>query len=326
MKISSWKISLWGVRIFFILPIFLFFYFIYYWIDVGSSHEGTIILGSLMIFFSVIGITLYFSVKLMKNEKYKNIGNISSFFIGTILLIVGIFLISGNYSNITNMEEVFGLLLRLLLLASGILLLYGGLLSFLEKRLERSKHNRLILYITFFLLLIAFLPNLLIILMGIEFDENADVKKCQYNYRGFIIIENVISYFGKGFSYEIDVNCYNEVARKNLDIELCKKLPVNGHGSINRNDCLRYIALKENNPLICFDMIEDSFRYSRCVNSISEKYNNNNICDDIDLPEFSTCEEREIKARCYLEVAGMEKDINICNKDEDFLRNKDIIK
>jgi len=317
MKIPGWKISLWGVKIFFVITIFFFLYFLYFWIDIGRASESTNIMGILSVISFVIGIILYISTKLMKNEKYKRVGGIFIFLVGIIFLIIGIFLMTNNYSNITNIQEVFNLLLRLLLLVSSALLFCGGLLSFIEEKVEESKYNRLILYILSLTLLIIFLPDVLIILMGIKFDENPEVKECQYNYRGFIIIENIISYFGKDISYEIDANCYNKVARKNLDVELCKKLPIQGPGYVNRNDCLSYIALEKNDPLICLDMIEDSFHYSRCVNSISKKYNNHNVCDDINLPEFSTCEEREIKAKCYLEVAGIEKDINICNKDEE---------
>jgi len=79
MKIPGWKISLWGVKLFFVITIFFFLYFLYFWIDIGRASESTNIMGILSVISFVIGIILYISTKLMKNEKYKRMGGIFIF-------------------------------------------------------------------------------------------------------------------------------------------------------------------------------------------------------------------------------------------------------
>ncbi len=294
MCIKSWHIALIGATLCFIFP----FYMAILSFTGPASLEGTVFSGFISIIFFIPAIVMLIPAVFLKSKTKKKIGAIISIIFGTTLLTIWHLLAIGRAMETNVLFNNF------LISLPGILLFIAGILFFgKENKSAQLCRKKLIIFMIFLLSMVIFAPSALIILL-VDFDSNPEIKKCQYESAAPAMIvaalKNVSGMERESYQQQINLECYKMIARKNLDSELCERLPDSGPGNRNKGDCLDYIASKKNDSSICLKT--DNAAY--CYLGMAISGNNPAFCE----------KSGDGKDFCYRKLAANIQDPYLCEK------------
>lgn len=266
MQIKSWHIAMVGAAICFIFPFYMAIL-----ASAGEvSQEGTIFNELVSATCFIIAIIMSIPAALLKSKTKKKAGAILSMIFGTAALTIW------HLSILEKEEMIDSLVISFLILLPGILLVVASILFF-GKENAQSCRKKPVGFITFLLSIAIFTPSMLIALSGINFDSNSEIKKCQYrNGMPLMVVATLKGALGMGYeSYQkqVDLGCYRMIAMKNLDLELCERLPENSSTNRNRTDCLIYIASQKNDSSICLKTNNISNCYLKVAEEASRRKN-----------------------------------------------------